>query len=828
MIGAMRIAVVIPGRADVPWATLLASIPASIDRVIVVDAAAAGKCLPGEHDDPRVEYVSHDPKDGAALATGMRAALRAELDVVVALDASSEIGPDTIQLLMTPILEGLADHVQLSQDHDGPNPATPRRRDWHEMLLTFLTKLSSGYWNVLDRASAVFATRAEVLGRIQLAKLSERHFESDLLIQLNILEARLADLPRRPAPAQKPRLSPFGALRASLHLLGGMGRRIFWRYLFYDVSPVAAFGITGSVLVSFGLGFGGFQWALHAALGVPTPNGTIMLAAAPLVLGFQLILHALLLDIANTPRAAGSAAALALPFFAPRPPSDPPLSSHSGAAPAALPSWAPAATVAETPVSARAVSLLSATAIVLTCIALADLAVRAALRLEPRWDTFAYHLPFAALRGGLDIPYELSDKMRPVFEGFPPLPHVVQGALWRATGSVNATGLVNLMAFGAFLTFAQRALRAPFWLVAPIALTAPTVLIQCSASYVDLFANSFLAAGASACVFLFLFPGEATRLAVIGGLLSLALASWSKFQLTPLVALMLCLTSIVALRQPHLGGLPRRQVALWCGAATLLAAAPYLKNVWFYQNPFWPIRVPLSGDLFPYITDPVKDGPLTQTPSLLRGSSQLELFIHSIFEINHPTRYAHRARWIIDQGNAGIAFRMGGFWGVGAAIYLVVVSVLLPVCARWRGALAAVGSLAVLAVVAHLPQSHELRYYMFIPLCGAAITGMVFRRLAGRAPRMAAGLLSLVIGLFLYMVSENRVHYVIEHVDGTDVAKAYFADRYWPKLQPGKKYCAVNVLPMGLLLTGPTLREFQIVERSDARLCPPGTEVITR
>jgi hypothetical protein len=93
-------------------------------------------------------------------------------------------------------------------------------------------------------------------------------------------------------------------------LLRGLVRRVFWRYLFYDVSPVAVFGITGALLAAFGGCFGAWQWIVHAMQHVPTPLGTIMLAALPLLFGGQLLFQAVILDIANTPRASVRTSAL--------------------------------------------------------------------------------------------------------------------------------------------------------------------------------------------------------------------------------------------------------------------------------------------------------------------------------------------------------------------------------------------------------------------------------------------------------------------------------------------------------------------------------------
>ena len=220
----------------------------------------------------------------------------------------------------------------------------------------------------------------------------------------------------------------------------------------------------------------------------------------------------------------------------------------------------------------RATEVLAASGTLLALLALGDLAVRAALRLELRWDTFLYHLPFAALRGGLPIPYDMNDLMRDRYEGFPLLADLVQGALWRLTGSINATGVVNYLAFVAFLVYCHFALRARFWLVALIALTAPMVVIHTTVSYVDLFGNSLLAIGMSSCLHLYLFPERRARAVLLGGLTGLIGAAWTKFNLVPVVGLGLCLCLAVSLRRPLREALSKRRVVLGVAAGDVAVA----------------------------------------------------------------------------------------------------------------------------------------------------------------------------------------------------------------------------------------------------------------
>ncbi len=460
-------------------------------------------------------------------------------------------------------------------------------------------------------------------------------------------------------------------------------------------------------------------------------------------------------------------------------------------------------------------------------LALVDLGVRSAVRLDLRWDTFSYHLPFAAIRGGLSIPYDMNDTIRPLFEGFPLLPDLVQGLLWRLTGSVNATGVVNFIAFGLFLIYSHKVLRAPFWLVALISLTAPMVLIHTTVSYVDLFGNSFLAIGVSSCLYAYLFPERRSRAVVVGGLAALAAAAWSKELLVPIVVVIFIVFAAMILRSSSSFRFSWRQAAVVILVFATLAATPYAKNWVAYGNPFWPDRVPVVGALFPYVYDTATTGTETDRPAALVDEPQAEVFVQSLFEINVPTQYPNRPRWIIDQGNAEAGFRMGGFWGAGVIVFLLLTFGMLIAYRRRAGVIASVAGIGLLCFVAVLPQSNELRYYMFIPLTWAATIGMLYPKLRDRFPRVGLGLLVLVLGLFGHMVSQNWTYYQIQPISYQDAAVAWGAAAWWPYLQQGQTYCVVDMLPIGFMMTGPTMHEYSIVDRSKVTLCPPGTIVVT-
>jgi dolichol-phosphate mannosyltransferase len=313
--GKTRIAVVIPAyRVAAQIEAVIARMPSCVDRIFVVDDASPDDTAETVQRlrNPRLTLLRHAKNEGVggAMITGIEAALNEGCDIVVKCDGDGQMDPALIPNLTSYLLDNTADHAKGSRFHHfRALRAMPKWRFLGNVGLTFLTKLSSGYWNVLDPVNGFLATRAEVLRHVGIRSLSKRYFfETDLLIRLNILEARVVDVPM--AAHYGPETSSLSIARAlflfPLKLLAGLVRRIFWRYVFYDVSPVAVLAILGLLLSFFGGSFGCYEWIKNGRAGIPTPLGTIILAALPCIIGFEMLLQAMVLDIQNTPKAGGA------------------------------------------------------------------------------------------------------------------------------------------------------------------------------------------------------------------------------------------------------------------------------------------------------------------------------------------------------------------------------------------------------------------------------------------------------------------------------------------------------------------------------------------
>jgi hypothetical protein len=173
------------------------------------------------------------------------------------------------------------------------------------MILTFLTKMASGYWRIFDPQNGYTAITADALRRLDLGAAHRGYFfENDMLVQLNLQNFRVRDvpIPARYGP-EKSDIKPLHVVMTFPGLLlGRFAYRVYQKYMLRDFSPIALFLLIGAALFLWGMGFGIYLWLRGRTTMVPTPTGTIMLAIVPLFLGFQLLLQAIVLDIQETPR----------------------------------------------------------------------------------------------------------------------------------------------------------------------------------------------------------------------------------------------------------------------------------------------------------------------------------------------------------------------------------------------------------------------------------------------------------------------------------------------------------------------------------------------
>ena len=306
------IAVVIPAyKAKRQVLDVIADIGDQVEAIYVVDDAcpdSTGKHVESQCDDARVKVIYNEENFGVggAMIAGYRQAISAGAEVIVKIDSDGQMDPRLIGNFVRPIIDGKADYTKGNRFYDIESvQSMPRLRLLGNAALSFLTKFSSGYWNIMDPTNGFTAIHANVLRMLPLDKLDRRYFfESDLLFRLNTVHAVVMDVPMTARyGGENSQLFPRKiAVEFLIKHIKRIFKRFFYNYFLRDFNVGTLFLVSGTTLTLFGLLFGLYHWSLSFSSGQPATTGTVMLAAIPGLLGVQSLISALSYDIANVPR----------------------------------------------------------------------------------------------------------------------------------------------------------------------------------------------------------------------------------------------------------------------------------------------------------------------------------------------------------------------------------------------------------------------------------------------------------------------------------------------------------------------------------------------
>src|SRR5579863_6957111 len=282
----MKICVIIPCyRVKDQIIKVIGSIPEIIDKIFVIDDCcpeSSGKFVLSNNNDMRDEVIFHEQNKGVggALKTGYQKAVLQGYTIAIKIDGYGKMYPLLIHKFITPLLHNKADYTKGNRFFKLMNlRAMPKIRLLGNSGLSFITKLSTGHWNVMDPTNGYTAIRCDIIDYIDLDRIDNRYFfETDLLYQLGLIRARVVDIPmvavyedENSSLSVKKVLFEFSWKHFKLFF-----KRIGINYFSRDFN-------IGSIALFFGVLFslitlllGVPLWAHNAALSVNTPVGTVI------------------------------------------------------------------------------------------------------------------------------------------------------------------------------------------------------------------------------------------------------------------------------------------------------------------------------------------------------------------------------------------------------------------------------------------------------------------------------------------------------------------------------------------------------------------------
>lgn len=303
----MKIAAIIPCyNVKSHILDVLRKLDINIHEIIVVDDCCpenTADFVKENFTDPRMKIIKQDRNGGVGSATivGLKEALKGECDIFVKLDGDGQMDPAFIDKLIAPICSKTADYTKGNRFyHLKELKKMPFTRLMGNAALSLITKFSSGYWTISDPTNGFTALHRKAASELELDVVSKRYFfESDMLYHLNQIDAVVQDIAIPAHYADEKSNLKIGSVffEFAIKNTTNFFKRIYLNYFLKDFSIVTLQIIFGTLFFWFGVIFGLSAWINSAQQGIESSAGTVMLAALPFVIGFQLYLSFLSHDI---------------------------------------------------------------------------------------------------------------------------------------------------------------------------------------------------------------------------------------------------------------------------------------------------------------------------------------------------------------------------------------------------------------------------------------------------------------------------------------------------------------------------------------------------
>jgi len=243
---------------------------------------------------------------GATLIETNQVALsQTDTDIFVIMAGDAQMSPQYLPSLLDPLVEDQCDFSKGNRFYNSKSyKGMPKSRIFGNIILTFLTKIATGYWSIFDPQNGYTAIKRSVAQQIDWDRIAQDYsYENDILLQLANLRARVKDVNIPALYADETSTISLSKTIPSLLsvLWRGFWRRAWLEYVIRSLSVVIIFLVLGTLLTAFGLGYGGYE--LFKIWGVaPLSAAKAVLIAVTLIMGLQFLLGVIILDIMNEPK----------------------------------------------------------------------------------------------------------------------------------------------------------------------------------------------------------------------------------------------------------------------------------------------------------------------------------------------------------------------------------------------------------------------------------------------------------------------------------------------------------------------------------------------
>ena len=284
------------------------TMPDFVDRIVVVDDCSTDgtvRVVEGYQKDAgeRIKLIRHDDNKGVggAIASGYEWARDNDFDVAVVMAGDAQMNPRDLPDLLDPVVEGRVDYAKGDRLTGRINlDIIPKARLWGNSILSFLTKIASGYWHVVDSQSGYTAINKRALNTLVWGRMYRRYGQPNhLLVMLNVHNFRVADVQIEPV-YNVGEVSGLNIKKSIVTISWLLLRSFVWRlkekYVIRDFHPLVFFyllGIGMTVLSIFFFGRLIVLWVQNSFV----PGITFLAWMFSSIVGLQSIFFAMWFDM---------------------------------------------------------------------------------------------------------------------------------------------------------------------------------------------------------------------------------------------------------------------------------------------------------------------------------------------------------------------------------------------------------------------------------------------------------------------------------------------------------------------------------------------------
>ncbi|MCX6175437.1 MAG: glycosyltransferase family 2 protein [Ignavibacteriales bacterium] len=302
------ICVIVPAyNEETQIGKVITTMPAFVDKIVIIDDKSKDgtvKVVKGfKKNNDKIVFIQHEKNQGVggAIATGYKWARDNEFDVAVVMAGDGQMDPDDLENVINPVVSGEVDFTKGNRLITGEAfKKIPKIRYFGNSILSFLTKIASGYWHVADSQSGYTAINKKALHMLNWDSMYKRYGQpNDLLVRLNIYNLCVRDVEVKPVYniGEKSGIRIWKVIfTISLLLLKLFYWRLAAKYIIRDFHPLVFFYALGFFLitVSFLLGIR-LLYFFFVFNTIPSMNSIAFLFTS--VTGLQSIFFAMWFDM---------------------------------------------------------------------------------------------------------------------------------------------------------------------------------------------------------------------------------------------------------------------------------------------------------------------------------------------------------------------------------------------------------------------------------------------------------------------------------------------------------------------------------------------------